>query len=103
MIINDVIMNIYNLSFKTNTKISLKMLNLKELDVLIDSVSIGTITNSNGSVFYEDWIDEKYHRDLERREYFLNTLKYERVLRIRKSRRRGNMTTIYKITGVRNE
>ena len=96
MIFNKVITDIYLMN---NPRISVKYQSNDTLDLRVDDITMGTLVYSNGSVFYKDFITVG-NRDITRREYFLNKVTYERILRL-KEPHSSNRTNIYKITGVR--
>lgn len=98
MIFNKVITDIYLMN---NPRISIKYGSDDDtLALTVDDVHMGTIVYSDGSVFYQDFIIEG-KRDLTRRDYFLNKVIHERILRLKDPRIYGShMRNIYKITGV---
>lgn len=99
MIFNKVITDIYLMG---NPRISVRYQSDDTLDVRVDDIYMGTIVYSGSSVFYQDYITEG-KRDLARRDYFLNKVIHERILRLKNPSSIADKMNIYKITGVKNE
>lgn len=98
MIFNKVITDIYLMG---NPRIRVKYMSDDTLDIRVDDIYMGTIVYSDNSVFYQDFITEG-KRDLARRDYFLNKVIHERILRLKDPHIYGGyMVNIYKITGIR--
>lgn len=99
MIFNEIITDIYLMG---NPRIEVKYTSSDVLNLKVDSVTMGTLVYSDGSVFYKDLIAEG-SRDIERREYFLSKVIYKKILSLKIPNSFVNKINIYKITGIKNE
>lgn len=99
MIFNEVITDIYLMD---NPRIKVKYTTSDVLNLEVDGVAMGTLTYSNGSVFYKDFITVG-NSDIERREYFLSKVIYKKILSLKTPSSLADKMNIYKITGVKNE
>lgn len=99
MIFNEIITDIYLMD---NPRIKVKYTTSDVLNLEVDGVAMGTLTYSNGSVFYKDFITVG-NIDIERREYFLSKVIYKKILSLKTPSSLADKMNIYKITGVKNE